>query len=365
MTNRYGSNRNTSRCAIRAVLVLFFASSTAALGQDAIGWEFARGFETLGLVRPHNCRFRQLRFSPDGKYILARDSSGVSVLAREPFRLLFHQSAENVGDAGFTPDSQKLWFVSRPPHVVTPRIAFAGSSAYLERWSIADAARVDRIETRLRTCEDSGLSPDSRVLACVDSRGTLRVIDIDSAGIMLEKRNFGRAVELTFSPDSRYLAAAPNYADGPVLAWDLRSKAEVKVTGRLRRRALGDHIVFVDAAQMVISSIHLGSTKLNATRVAFPSGNVLSKSELPSGKLFRAADPAFVLIRPFEWSAPDSGARRKSYAVEFLTGQVISSDTEALDVFGNNFVIELPDGKLGLCQRDLGGVQATVAIDQP
>ena len=35
---------------------------------------------------------------------------------------------------------------------------------------------------------------------------------------------------------------------------------------------------------------------------------------------------------------------------------------EALDVFGDHFIIELQDGKLGLCERGKG-VQATVAID--
>jgi hypothetical protein len=50
-----------------------------------------------------------------------------------------------------------------------------------------------------------------------------------------------------------------------------------------------------------------------------------------------------------------------SSAVEFRTGQVIMSEAEALDVFGSHFIIELPDGKLGLCERGQG-VQASIAI---
>jgi hypothetical protein len=60
----------------------------------------------------------------------------------------------------------------------------------------------------------------------------------------------------------------------------------------------------------------------------------------------------------------DSNPIPRSSAVEFRTGQVIMSDADALDVFGNQFIIELPDGKLGLCERGKG-VQASVAIDAP
>jgi hypothetical protein len=112
----------------------------------------------------------------------------------------------------------------------------------------------------------------------------------------------------------------------------------------------------------MISSTWLGTTTVNATLVEFPSGKVLSKAKLPPGQLFRAADPAFVLIRPFGWRVRDSDPVPRSSAVEFRTGQVIMSDAEALDVFGDHFIIELPDGKLGLCERGKG-VQATVAID--
>ena len=112
----------------------------------------------------------------------------------------------------------------------------------------------------------------------------------------------------------------------------------------------------------MISSVWLGTATVNAMLVDFPSGKVLSKAKLPPGQMFRAADPAFVLIRPSGWSVRDAERVPRSSAVEFRTGQVIMSDAEALDVFGNKFIIELPDGQLGLCERGKG-VQATVAIE--
>jgi hypothetical protein len=237
----------------------------------------------------------------------------------------------------------------------------------VERWNIASATRIDMRETRLRKCESSGLSPDSRVLGCVDTAGTLRIIDVDSGKTIFEKRDFGSigvrgAADLNFSPDGRYLAAVPKHAAGAPLAWDLRAKEQVKLAGRLKKLETGYHIAFIAPDQVMISSTWLGTTTVNATLVEFPSGKVLSKAKLPPGQLFRAADPAFVLIRPFGWRVRESDPIPRSSAVEFRTGQVIMSDAETLDVFGRHFIIELPDGKLGLCERGKG-VQATVAVD--
>jgi hypothetical protein len=355
----------TGRTATLAVLVvLTVVSATHAPCQEA-----ASAAATPEPSHKKNCRFRQLVFSPDGKYILAQHASGIAVLTVQPLGVLFLRSAENVSNAGFTPDSQRVWFVSRPSHVIAPQISFAGSSAYIERWNIADGTRIDRKETRMRKCESSGLSPDSRILACVDTGGTLRGIDVDSSAILFEKKKFSNfgdrgAADLNFSPDGRYLVAVPRRAEGSPLAWDLRANETVKLGGRLKKLETAYHIAFVAADQVMISSVWLGTTTVNATLVEFPSGKVLSKAKLPPGQVFRAANPAFVLIRPMGWRVVDSNSIPRSSAVEFRTGQVIMSDADALDVFGNQFIIELPDGKLGLCERGKG-VQASVAIDAP
>ncbi len=376
VTRRYGGTRKKTigRYAAVAALVPFLSLSMAALGQDAPGRTEAGHWREIapGIAVPEPqplkaCRFRQLRFSPDGKYILAQHTSGITVLTVDPLSVLFSRNAENISNAGFTPDSQQVWFVSRPSHVVAPQIAFAGSSAYLERWRIADATRLEMKETRLRRCESSKLSPDSRVLACVDSAGTLRIIDVDSDEALFEKRKFGGigdrgSAGLNFSTDGRYLAAVPKYGNGPTVAWDLHAKEEVKLGRGLRNLEIGYHIAFVAPDRVMISSVRLGSAAANATLVEFPSGKVLSKAKLPPGQLFWAADPAFVLIRPFGWPVSDSDPAPKSSAVEYRTGQVIMKDAQALDVFGSRFIMELTDGKLGLCERGKG-VQASVAIE--
>jgi WD40 repeat protein len=369
MTNRYECARKEIACrpAMVAALIVL-ASIPLGIISTALGQDTPDPVSTASEPQPpKNCHFRQLRFSPDGRYILAQQASGIAVLSVQPLSVLFSRSAENVSNAGFTPDSEQVWFVSRPSHVIAPQIAFAGSSAFVERWNIAGATRVDMKETRLRKCVSSGVSPDSRFLACVDSGGTLRVVDVDSGETVFEKRKFSSIgdrgiADFNFSPDSRYIAAVPKHIDGGPLAWDLRAKEQVKLGGRLKKLDTGYHLAFVASDQIMISSVWLGTTTVNATLVEFPSGKMLSKAKLPPGQLFQAADPAFVLIRPFGRTVPGSNPAQKSSAVEFRTGQVIMSDAEALDVFGTHFIMELPDGKLGLGERGKG-VQASVAID--
>jgi hypothetical protein len=184
---------------------------------------------------------------------------------------------------------------------------------------------------------------------------------------LFEKKKFGNfgdrgAADISFSPDGRYLVAVPKRAEGCPLAWDLRAKEPVKLSGRLKKLETAYHIAFVAPDQVMISSVWLGTTTVNATLVEFPSGKVLAKAKLPPGQVFRAADPAFVLVRPMGWRVADSNPIPRSSAVEFRTGQVIMSDADALDVFGNQFIIELPDGKLGLCERGKG-VQASIAVN--
>src|SRR5579872_3698176 len=130
MSNRYGC---TGRTATLAVLVPAAILNTRALGQDATPSAPALIASPAAAIpesnHKKNCRFRQLLFSPNGKYILAQHASGIAVLTVHPLSVLFSQSAENVSNAGFTPDSRRVWFVSRPAHVIAPQISFAGSSA--------------------------------------------------------------------------------------------------------------------------------------------------------------------------------------------------------------------------------------------
>src|SRR5829696_5046080 len=71
-----------------------------------------------------------LRFSPDGAYLLAEDEAGINVLSREPFAVLFRISTDfDTYYANFSPDSKEIVFYS--------------DNLRVERWSIPEARQLD------------------------------------------------------------------------------------------------------------------------------------------------------------------------------------------------------------------------------
>jgi hypothetical protein len=296
----------------------------------------------------------------------------VTVLTVQPFAVLFRLSAESASLAEFSPDSQQVLFVSSITNAEEDKLALARSTPQVERWSIAQRRRTLSTVIHLRPCETVELSPWGRTLGCVDFGGALLIVDVASGEILFEKRNFAQpfvnwGVDATgmftrhetgdpgtagigFSPDGRFVMAAPGFAIGHPVAWDLVEGRAVKLTRGLRRRFSGDAFVFVAPDEVMIRPWGLADTL-----AALPSGNILLKLILPKGDLLRAADPGFVIVRFCEVCP--------AMAVEFRTGQMITAKTPVLDVLGNRYVAERANGELGLYERGKPTAVATVRLD--
>lgn len=221
-------------------------------------------------------------------------------------------------------------------------------------------------------------------------------IDISTGETVLQKQHFGKAfavdspgnppqtfgdlgsASVDFSPDGRFVIALPWNARGSAVAWDLHQRREVRLRGAMKKLttlfSLETEMVASEfysvsfafvAPDRLIMSPHfdeISHATVATTLAAFPSGKVLATLKLPPGPLFRAADPGFVLIRPFgQYTRPDGKPR--AAAVEFSSGQIIVSEAPALDVFGNKYVAELTNGGVGLYERG-NGLQATVKLDE-
>ncbi len=360
------------------------AAAAALLASAALG--LAGGADTRTGPASHN--LRQLRFSWDGRYILAQDDSEIAVFTAHPFAIRFRIPAGDATDAQFTPDSKQVVFVRSITRVSSNRIAFVGSEAHVERWDVADGVRADSARIPMLGCATVGLSPDGRTLACDDFEGTLRILDVPSANVLLERPQFSKLAPLysvnpiygneelpngqflgdvgqagfDFSPDSRFLMAYPSDGIGKLLAWDVQKKQAMKLPGALRLiRGLINTFGFVSANRMLVAKEFDAPAIVRARVVAFPSGKVLLKPRIPKGKLHTAADPHFAIIRPFGKYALYSDPNPRAAAVELATGEVIISDTPALDVFGHYYVAEPSPGTVGLYERGKG-LQATIAL---
>ena len=122
----------------------------------------------VALNPPLRMDLERLRYSRDGKYILAQDESSISVLSREPFNQLFRFDAEKALPAEFSPDSQ--------------RIVFHTPGLHTEEWSVKDQKLVASHEPVARQdCVQTKFSPDGRTLFCFSIRQQDEdlVLDVD------------------------------------------------------------------------------------------------------------------------------------------------------------------------------------------
>jgi hypothetical protein len=327
---------------------------------------------------------RQLRFSPDGRYVLAQNDSEVFLLTTRPFTILFRIPANSATDAQFTPDSQQMIFVSSVTRVSTQIIAYQDSEAHVERWSIAGKGRVGYRDLQMPPCGTEALSPNGRVLACDDFQGTLRLIDVDVAATIFEKTQFVKLIPLysfladdsidipngyylgdrgeaviNYSPDSRFVIVCPSGGEGKQVGFDLVEKRELTMRGRL---GLNTNLAFIGPERLLIPRSGIPRKGIKTALVlAFPSGKVLSKPRIPGGPIFPAADAGFVLIRPFGKNADPDGPVTRVAAVELSTGAVIISNMPLLDIFGRYYVAGPSNGAIHLYERGKG-LQATLVL---
>lgn len=314
-----------------------------------------------------------LRFSPDGKYVIAQDDSGINVLTREPFKTLFRIAAPEATNAQFTPDSQQ--------------IVFYNSDLRIETWNLAEQKMKEVHELFIRNqCVQSQLSPDGKTLACLDGEMTLNLYEVATGTAFFQKKNFYRPdsldifvrvlngilnsddsgdfeldwINMNFSPDSRYFAAGKrslNFSmigvvtDESALAFDLQSKAPVQLKGLIKKLIAGNFAFL--APDKVIGS-NPGEPKKSGI-VSFPSGEVIEQFEVFPGKIAAPAKGNYLLVRPFAKHAVGVMDLQKKMAIK-------GNKTAAFDMYDQVFVAERLNGEIGLYGSEKNDLLAVVQL---
>ena len=269
-----------------------------------------------------------LRFSPDGRFVLAQDAASIMVASREPFALRFRIEAAGATHARFSPDSRDVVFLDHGLRV--------------EKWDVGSGEQVlVREVVRRDACTRAALSPDGRLLACWDAGERLAVIDVERGDTVIEKRSFpppaGRDERgMAFSDDGRFLLAGTPRT--PPVAFDLAHRtvlARPDVFRTLTQRAF----TFVGSDR--VAALGAGPTA-TMTVARFPDGEILSR--LPAGtakSLLATTAGDYVLLKPFNEYAVA--------AVELASGKVaLANRAPALDLHGDLVVNEAADGSLDL-----------------
>ena len=300
-----------------------------------------------------------VRFSPDGRHLLAQDEGGIVVLSREPLAVLFRIEAADAMAAQFTPDSRDVVF-----HTPGLRV---------EQWRIADRRRFAvRDVTRRKWCLDSALSPDGRTLACIDTDYELSLIDVASSTAFFQKKNFfpansasmlremlgfnlfaGRTgLPLKFSPDGRFFASGyEDLNNETALLYDLTTRSAITLKAPARRLLTGS-FTFTGSDRIV--GLNSRDTSKSGV-IALPAGDVVDTFALPEGDLDAPTKGSALLVRPVE---------RYAVGLFDLTTRTVTKGNAlvAFDQYDGQFVAERGTGDLGLYSMADNQLVASVTL---
>jgi WD40 repeat protein len=311
------------------------------------------------LSNPLRGDISDFRFSPDGKYLLAQDESGINVLTRDPLQFVFRIDAPDAERAQFSPDSRQVVFFS--------------SGLRVETWDVERQEQNSVTDVpALRGCRQTELSPDAKFLACLDQELALSLFNVATGETIFKKDNFfdfesgfsytaglykfiyflthKEIATLRFSPDARYFAASSRTKEEAII--DLTMQKPIKVPGSIHTAMeysfsfLGpDRIVGPDAFAPQKSPI-----------VEFPSGKVVDRISLGGGSIRAASNPRYILIRPVQdFAAGVYDLEQKKY--------IYTTRTPATDVWGDWSVGERLNGEVGLYKN--GEAKASTVLQLP
>jgi WD40 repeat protein len=329
-----------------------------------IAWHGQNGENLPGLVfkqslaLPLRPDIDNLRFSPDGKYVLAQDDGGIHVLSRDPFALLFFIDAPGANKAGFSPDSRSVVFSTRSQRV--------------EVWDVVSHHPASVHEILIsEPCLQSKLSPDGKYFACLEPDFTLVMLDAASGETLVSKAAFFEIrnyymffllwgslfkghvdlIHMDFSPDGRYFLAGSR---SHTLDFDLTTRHEAGLPRSIRNLtqesfafAGTDHIVSVDPYHAEKSPV-----------LRFPSGEHIG--DLPLSNTTHVSSVAhgdYVLLWPLK-EAP-LGVMNLSTRQLFL-----SFKHDAGDVYDNWILSERLDGEIAITDLATKNAVASVRLDQ-
>ena len=302
--------------------------------------------------------------SHDGTYFLAQDDFAITVVQRDPLKIVFQIPATDARPATFTPDGRF--------------VVFGTEGLRFEKWSIADAKPVEIRELVVRRdCWEHEFSPDGKFLACVDYGLGLNILETQSGKKVWEKKDFGYLTfweyfawvaagvqreasrldtffHLRFSPDSRYLIATRSNkfrfrfkidvmtvdeTEDALIALDLTTLKPLSTGGDLKK-ATRRPFIFLSGDKILGT---MPSSLEDSGIFSFPQGKRLAKFPLACDEMKLTGNPNYVLIKPLADAAVG--------VFDVTQGKVLSGMNKADLTFWNDLLFfELASGSVSVSQ---------------
>ena len=341
--------------------LLFVEFSSTVFPQSGRPRESLHGvLSRVQLTPPLRSGSFYVRFSSDGRYLLAKDSTGVSVFSTDQLKFVVHIEADKLYHASFTPDSRAIRIVARDLRVATRNLE------NLEQLDLKTLATTEG-------CLSVAVSSSGTRLACTQPDFSLRVFDLatseevysgppdkvltdnartvlplDTNGVYAGPIGFimvnswapladrvGQIVPMLFSPNAQELIVGSPRGGG--FRIDLQTQKKLNLPGSIKDH-LHSSLAWLDGNRVLASE----REKPHTPKIfSLESGATLSALPFTSNSFRACSNPRYLLLHDFG----TSGGR--IFDME-ENGLLDIPENIGVDVFGSIMALLIEDGELYL-----------------
>src|SRR5215469_9415777 len=301
-----------------------------------------------------------VRFSSDGRHLLAKDSTGVFVFSADPLKFVVHIVADKLYDASFTPDSQAIRMVARDLRVATR--------------NLENLERLDLKALPIKEgCLSVAVSPNGTRLACAQPDFSLKAFDLATAqeiyaspadkmltenpGALLRLDTNGvyagpigfilvnswapmadrdmQIVPMLFSPNAQELIVGSPRGVGSRI--DLQTQKNLNLPGSIKDR-LHSSVAWLDGNRVVASE----REKPHTPKIfSLENGATLSTLPFTASSFQACSNPRYLLLHDFGASGGRIFDLQENRLLDI-------PENIGVDVFGPIMALLIEDGELYL-----------------
>ena|SRR5580693_2566077 len=330
----------------------------------------------------------ELRYSPDGKYLMLQDLAGVSILVKNPLRILFHISSSQMYPAQFSADSRYLVLVSR--------------ALTIGKWTLPDGVKIASAEFPAKEqCLDGQLSPGGDLFTCTTPDFHFVLFDVSTQKVVFEDSTIpilvplpGRSARMPFnfffssldsntafagpfglvetvrprssashslfasgihfSPDAKTLIA--HLPSGP-LGLDLTTKKKFEPSSAVEKTVLGAVALLGNDRAVAVEKGKGKEKSDTAAMLSLKNGKVLSSFPFTADRIRIASNPRFAVTYNYGTDAPSASA------FDLEQNRLVDSPPNfSLDINGDEMAVYSVNCSIGLYRLGERSLRASLPL---